>query len=33
VERSELDESYSGGVRKGKRGRGTVFGILKRDVK
>ena len=32
----ELDESYFGGVRKGKRGRGSadkaaVFGILKRD--
>jgi len=34
----ELDESYFGGVRKGKRGRGvagkvTVFGILKRGGK
>ena len=34
----ELDESYFGGVRKGKRGRGAagkvaVFGILKRDGK
>ena len=34
----ELDESYFGGVRKGKRGRGVagkvaVFGILKRDGK
>jgi len=34
----ELDESYFGGIRKGKRGRGAagkvaVFGILKRDGK
>lgn len=34
----ELDESYAGGVRKGKRGRGAagkvaVFGILKRGGK
>ena len=34
----ELDESYFGGVRKGKRGRGAagkvaVFGILKRQGK
>ena len=34
----ELDESYFGGVRKGKRGRGAsgkvaVFGILKRGGK
>ena len=34
----ELDESYFGGVRKGKRGRGAagktaVFGILKRNGK
>ena len=34
----ELDERYFGGVRKGKRGRGTagkvpVFGLLKRGVK
>ena len=34
----ELDESYFGGIRKGKRGRGAsgkiaVFGILKRGVK
>ena len=32
----EVDESYFGGVRKGKRGRGAagkipVFGLLKRD--
>ena len=29
----ELDESYFGGVRKGKRGRGAVFGLLKRGGK
>ena len=34
----ELDESYFGGIRKGKRGRGTggktaVFGLLKRNDK
>jgi transposase len=34
----EVDESYFGGVRKGKRGRGAagkvpVFGLLKRNVR
>ena len=38
VGRIEVDESYFGGVRKGKRGRGAagkvpVFGLLKRDGK